>query len=278
MSFTLRFRDRLLPLHTPIVMAIINITSDSFYASHGLLSEKELIETTAQAIAEGASIIDIGALSTRPHSEAIPLEEELRRIERTLTLLRKHFPEIPISVDTYRSSVAECAIACGGDMINDISGGTLDANMFSTIARLRVPYVLTHIKGNPLTMQTLTQYDNLIHEILSYYEVRIRELALLGISDIIIDPGFGFAKTTEQNYELLSKLSHFSHLNLPLLVGVSHKSMLYKFLDIDINDTLNATSIANTIALLGGAQILRVHEVKPAMEAIKIVQAINTHK
>ena len=277
MNITLRCRDRLLRLEQPVVMAIINITSDSFYASHGMLSEGELVETVAKAIEEGASIIDVGAVSTRPQSHAIASAEEISRIDFAVKLLRKHFPEVVISVDTYRAVVAEVAVANGADMINDVSGGTLDEDMFATVGRLGVPYVLTHMRGTPLTMQSFTQYDDLLTELLSFFEERIRALHTFGVNDIILDPGFGFAKTMEQNYELLSKLGHFNCLNLPLLVGVSHKSMLYKFLDIDAQDALNATTVAHTIALLKGAHILRVHEVRPAMEAIKIVEEINRH-
>ena len=277
MNITLRCRDRLLRLEQPVVMAIINITSDSFYASHGMLSEGELVETVAKAIEEGASIIDVGAVSTRPQSHAIASAEEISRIDFAVKLLRKYFPDVVISVDTYRAAVAEVAVENGADMINDVSGGTLDEDMFATVGRLGVPYVLTHMRGTPLTMQSFTQYDDLLTELLSFFEERIRALHTFGVNDIILDPGFGFAKTLEQNYELLSKLGHFNCLNLPLLVGVSHKSMLYKFLDIEAQDALNATTVAHTIALLKGAHILRVHEVKPAMEAIKIVEEINRH-
>ena len=273
MSFTLRLRNSLYCIEDPIVMAIINITPDSFYASHGMLSEGELIETVARAIDEGAGILDIGGHSTRPHSETVAQEEELHRIEYALRLVRKHFPDIPISIDTYRASIAQAAIDNGADIINDISGGSMDEDMFNTISKLKVPYILTHMRGTPSTMHLHTQYDHLLSDVLSFFETRVRKLHTLGVSDIILDPGFGFAKTMEQNYELLSHLSHFKSLDLPLLVGVSHKSMLYKLLDIDVKETLNATTVANTIALLGGASILRVHEVRPAIEAIKIVKA-----
>ena len=278
MSFTLRLRNSLFSIEKPIVMAIINITPDSFYKSHGMLSEGELIDTVARAIEEGASILDIGAHSTRPQSEIVPEEEELRRIEFALRLVRKHFPDIVISIDTYRASIAQAAIDNGGDIINDISGGSMDEGMFEMIGRLKVPYVLTHMRGTPQTMHLHTQYDHLVGDVLSFFEKRVRKLHALGVSDIILDPGFGFAKTLEQNYELLSHLSHFKTLGLPLLAGVSHKSMLYKLLDIDVKDSLNATTVANTIALLGGATILRVHEVRPAIEAIKIVQATNIYQ
>lgn len=278
MSFTLDIKGRLLSLESPVVMAIINITPDSFYTSHGSLSDSALIDTVGAAIKDGARIIDLGAHSTRPHCEIVSEEEEMERIQAALHLIRKHFSEIAISIDTYRASIAEYSIIHGADIINDISGGTLDDNMFSTIGRLKVPYILTHMRGTPHTMHQFTQYDHLIGDVLSFFEARVRMLHSYGVSDIILDPGFGFAKTLEQNYELLSHLSHFSPLGLPLLVGVSHKSMLYKLLDIDVKDSLNATTVANTIALLGGAKILRVHEVAPAMEAIKITQELNRYK
>lgn len=277
MSYTLRLRNSIFSIDEPIVMAIINITPDSFYSSHGLLSERELIEVVAKSIDDGARIIDIGAHSTRPQCEIVNQEEELRRIQYALRLIRKHFPDIPISIDTYRAFIAQAAIDCGADIINDVSGGTMDNGMFETIGLLKVPYILTHMRGTPQTMHLQTQYDNLIGDILSFFETRVRSLHALGVSDIILDPGFGFAKTMEQNYELLSRLSHFKSLGLPLLAGLSHKSMLYKLLDIDVKDSLNATTVANTIALHGGASILRVHEVKPAIEAIKIVQATNIY-
>lgn len=277
MSYTLRLRNSIFSIDEPIVMAIINITPDSFYSSHGLLSERELIEVVAKSIDDGARIIDIGAHSTRPQCEIVAQEEELRRIQYALRLIRKHFPDIPISIDTYRALIAQAAIDCGADIINDVSGGTMDDGMFETIGLLKVPYILTHMRGTPQTMHLQTQYDNLIGDVLSFFETRVRKLHTLGVSDIILDPGFGFAKTMEQNYELLSHLSHFKSLGLPLLAGLSHKSMLYKLLDIDVKDSLNATTVANTIALLGGASILRVHEVKPAIEAIKIIQATNIY-
>lgn len=236
------------------------------------MTQHEIISTAEKAISDGAKILDIGGYSTRPGAPEVNIEEEEKRVCNALKWIRKEFPTIPISVDTFRAPIAEIAIDNGADIINDISGGTLDEKMYDTIAKLHVPYILMHMKGTPRTMQSLTKYDNLMSEIIHFFEERTRILTLHGVSDIILDPGFGFAKTLEQNYELLHKLSYLQQLAFPLLIGVSHKSMLYKLLDTQPADTLNATTVANTIALMNGANILRVHEVKEAVEAIKIVE------
>ena len=270
--FTIHTNNGLISLEKPIVMAIINITPDSFYTSCKSMAQHEVLIAAEKAINEGACILDIGGYSTRPGAPDVSTEEETRRICNALKWIRKEFPSIPISVDTFRSKVAEIAIENGADIINDISGGTLDDAMFSTIAQLKVPYILMHMKGTPATMQSMTKYDNLLSEIIHFFEERIRTLALSGVNDIILDPGFGFAKTQDQNYELLQKLPYLQQLGYPILVGISHKSMLYKLLDVDAADTLNATTVANTIALMNGANILRVHDVKEAVEAIKIVE------
>ena len=270
--FTIRTNSGLISLEKPVVMAIINITPDSFYTSCKSMAQHEVLLAAEKAINEGACILDIGGYSTRPGAPDISTEEETKRICNALKWIRKEFPSIPISVDTFRSKVAEIAIENGADMINDISGGTLDDAMFSTIAQLKVPYILMHMKGTPATMQSMTKYDNLLSEIIHFFEERIRTLTLSGVNDIILDPGFGFAKTLDQNYELLQKLPYLQQLGYPLLAGISHKSMLYKLLDVDAAETLNATTVANTIALMNGANILRVHDVKEAVEAIKIVE------
>ena len=270
--FTIRTNNGLISLEKPIVMAIINITPDSFYTSCKSMAQHEVLIAAEKAINEGACILDIGGYSTRPGAPDVSTEEETKRICNALKWIRKEFPSIPISVDTFRSKVAEIAIENGADMINDISGGTLDEGMFSTIAQLKVPYILMHMKGTPATMQSMTKYDNLLSEIIHFFEERIRTLTLSGVNDIILDPGFGFAKTLDQNYELLQKLPYLQQLGYPLLAGISHKSMLYKLLDVDAAETLNATTVANTIALMNGANILRVHDVKEAVEAIKIVE------
>lgn len=270
--FTIHTNNGLISLEKPIVMAIINITPDSFYTSCKSMAQHEVLLAAEKAINEGACILDIGGYSTRPGAPDVSTEEETRRICNALKWIRKEFPSVPISVDTFRSKVAEIAIENGADIINDISGGTLDEAMFSTIAQLKVPYILMHMKGTPATMQSMTKYDNLLSEIIHFFEERIRKLTLSGVKDIIVDPGFGFAKTLDQNYELLQKLPYLQQLGYPILVGISHKSMLYKLLDVDAAHTLNATTIANTIALMNGANILRVHDVKEAVEAIKIVE------
>lgn len=270
--FTIHTNNGLISLEKPIVMAIINITPDSFYTSCKSMAQHEVLLAAEKAINEGACILDIGGYSTRPGAPNVSTEEETRRICNALKWIRKEFPSVPISVDTFRSKVAEIAIENGADIINDISGGTLDEAMFSTIAQLKVPYILMHMKGTPATMQSMTKYDNLLSEIIHFFEERIRKLTLSGVKDIIVDPGFGFAKTLDQNYELLQKLPYLQQLDYPILVGISHKSMLYKLLDVDAAHTLNATTAANTIALMNGANILRVHDIKEAVEAIKIVE------
>ena len=270
--FTIRTNSGLISLEKPVVMAIINITPDSFYTSCKSMAQHEVLLAAEKAINEGACILDIGGYSTRPGAPDVSTEEETKRICNALKWIRKEFPSIPISVDTFRSKVAEIAIENGADMINDISGGTLDEGMFSTIAQLKVPYILMHMKGTPATMQSMTKYDNLLSETIHFFEERIRTLTLSGVNDIILDPGFGFAKTLDQNYELLQKLPYLQQLGYPLLAGISHKSMLYKLLDVDAAETLNATTVANTIALMNGANILRVHDVKEAVEAIKIIE------
>lgn len=270
--FTIHTNNGLISLEKPIVMAIINITPDSFYTSCKSMAQHEVLLAAEKAINEGACILDIGGYSTRPGAPDVSTEEETRRICNALKWIRKEFPSVPISVDTFRSNVAEIAIENGADIINDISGGTLDEAMFSTIAQLKVPYILMHMKGTPATMQSMTKYDNLLSEIIHFFEEKIRKLTLSGVKDIIVDPGFGFAKTLDQNYELLQKLPYLQQLGYPILVGISHKSMLYKLLDVDAVHTLNATTVANTIALMNGANILRVHDVKEAVEAIKIVE------
>lgn len=270
--FTIHTNNGLISLEKPIVMAIINITPDSFYTSCKSMAQHEVLLAAEKAINEGACILDIGGYSTRPGAPDVSTEEETRRICNPLKWIRKEFPSVPISVDTFRSKVAEIAIENGADIINDISGGTLDKAMFSTIAQLKVPYILMHMKGTPATMQSMTKYDNLLSEIIHFFEEKIRKLTLSGVKDIIVDPGFGFAKTLDQNYELLQKLPYLQQLGYPILVGISHKSMLYKLLDVDAAHTLNATTVANTIALMNGANILRVHDVKEAVEAIKIVE------
>ena len=260
-------------------MAIVNITPDSFYGGSRNQSEKEVLTSTEKALTEGASIIDLGAYSTRPGATQVSENEEIERLKMTLKVVRKQFPQAIISVDTFRSGVARyVAEEFGVEIINDVSGGTLDEAMFETVARTGAAYVLMHMRGTPETMQQLTHYDNMMSEILSFFEKRSTQLIQLGVNDIILDPGFGFAKTLDQNYELLAKMSYFKELNLPILAGISRKSMIYKLLESTPEEALNGTTVLNTLALLNGANILRVHDVKEALETIQIVRKFACHK
>jgi dihydropteroate synthase len=264
---------RLMDLSEPQVMGILNVTPDSFYAgSHGV-TEGYIIDRIHQIMNEGASIIDIGACSTRPGADEVSMEEEMSRLRMGLELIRKHRPDAIVSVDTYRADVAKmCVEEYGAAIINDISAGQMDEQMFPTIARLGIPYIIMHMKGTPKDMQVNPQYDHFLKEVFYYFSEKVQRLRDLGVKDIIIDPGFGFGKTLEHNYELMNHLEEFALFELPLLVGVSRKSMIYKHLDITPEEALNGTTTLNTIALLKGANILRVHDVRQAMESIKIVQ------
>ncbi len=268
-------KGKLIDLADPKVMGILNLTPDSFYDGGKYKSEKDILQQIEKMISEGATFIDIGAYSSRPGAIHISEEEELSRLLPVLELILQNFPNLLISIDTFRSNVAKIVIETGACMINDISAGNLDDNMFKTIASLQVPYIIMHMKGNPKNMQTNVDYNNLINDIIYYFSKKINELRALNINDVIIDVGFGFSKTIDQNYELLSNLNLFKNLELPILTGVSRKSMLYKFLNITSNEALNATSIANTIALQQGSNILRVHDVKEAIETIKIIEKTN---
>lgn len=262
----------LIDLSTPRVMGILNLTPDSFYDGGKYKSEKEILLQTEKMLFEGATFIDIGAYSSRPGAQSISENEELTRLLPVLEVIVKAFPNVLISIDTFRSTVAKQAISLGACMVNDISAGNLDDKMFSTIAELQVPYIIMHMRGNPQNMQDQTNYDDVIKDIVFYFSTKVNELRLLGVNDIILDVGFGFSKTMDQNYELLQKLNVFTNFDLPILSGLSRKSMLYKLLHISSEEALNATTSGNTIALLQGSNILRVHDVKEAMEAIKIVE------
>ena len=264
---------RLMDLSEPQVMGILNVTPDSFYAgSHGV-TEGYIIDRIHQIVNEGASIIDIGACSTRPGADEVSIEEEMSRLRMGLELIRKHRPDAIVSVDTYRADVAKmCVEEYGAAIINDISAGQMDEQMFATIARLGIPYIIMHMKGTPKDMQVNPQYDHFLKEVFYFFSEKVQRLRDLGVKDIIIDPGFGFGKTLEHNYELMNHLEEFALFELPLLVGVSRKSMIYKHLGITPEEALNGTTTLNTIALLRGASILRVHDVRQAMESIKIVQ------
>lgn len=263
---------RLMDLSEPQVMGILNVTPDSFYAgSHGV-TEGYIIDRIHQIMNEGASIIDIGACSTRPGADQVSAEEEMSRMRMGLELIRKHRPDAIVSVDTYRADVAKmCVEEYGAAIINDISAGQMDKDMFTTIARLGIPYIIMHMKGTPKDMQVNPEYDHFLKEVFYYFSEKVQRLRDLGVKDIIIDPGFGFGKTLEHNYELMNHLEEFSLFELPLLVGVSRKSMIYKLLGTTPEEALNGTTALNTVALLKGANILRVHDVREAVETVRII-------
>ncbi|HEY9045557.1 MAG TPA: dihydropteroate synthase [Ohtaekwangia sp.] len=267
---TLNLHGRLVDLHTPKVMGILNITPDSFYSGSRYISEAEILTQAEKMIQEGATFIDVGGYSTRPGAAEITTEEELKRVTVAIRAISRNFPETFISIDTFRSEVARAAVTEGACMINDVSGGTLDAAMFETVARLKVPYILMHMRGTPQTMTQETAYNNLLKDIIDFFHQKIHVLHQLGISDIIIDPGFGFAKTVEQNFELLHNLNHFKILGKPILAGLSRKSMIWRTLSTTPEEALNGTTSLNTIALLKGAGILRVHDVRAAVEAVTL--------
>ena len=267
-------KGKLLDLSQPKVMGIINITPDSFYTGSRSNSKKEILATAEKMLTEGATFLDLGAYSSRPGADDITVEEELKRITPAIELILKEFPEAVLSMDTFRAEVAEKSINSGAAIINDISAGKLDDKMLATIAKYQVPYIMMHMKGTPQTMKDLNQYEDLAADVLFYFSERIKTARELGINDLIIDPGFGFAKNIEQNFELLSRLELFNNLDLPLLAGVSRKSMIWKKLKISAEEALNGTSILNTAALLKGAKILRVHDVKEAMECIKLTREL----
>jgi dihydropteroate synthase len=258
----------------PQVMGILNITPDSFFDGGNYTNEKDWLKQCERMLTDGADIIDIGAYSTRPNAQNIAEQEEAKRLIVAIESVSKHFPTCVISVDTFRSSIAKSAVNAGATIINDISGGTLDESMYATIAELNVPYILMHIQGTPQTMQQQPTYNNVVKEVYQWLENSLTQLRNLGCQHLIADPGFGFGKTNEHNFELLQKLENFKQLNVPLLVGISRKSMITKILGITTKEALNGTSVLNTIALLKGAKILRVHDVKEAKEAIKLVSAL----
>jgi dihydropteroate synthase len=268
-------RGKLIDLSSPKVMGILNLTPDSFYDKGRNFSLEFAIDRTEQMLIEGADFIDIGAYSSRPRAEHISQEEELNRLLPVLKTLVKEFPEATISIDTFRAAVAEAAINEGAHIINDISGGELDQQMFETVSRLQVPYILMHMRGTPQNMQDNIQYEDVFQEVFQYFANKVSNLRAMGVKDIIIDPGFGFAKKIEHSYGLLSKLEDFKLLQLPVLAGVSRKSMIHKPLGITADEALNGTTVANTIALMKGANILRVHDVKAAAEAVKIFGMLN---
>jgi len=256
----------------PIIMGILNVTEDSFYDGGKYTTETAVLERATQILAEGGDIIDIGAMSTRPNALEIPEDEEISRIVKAVRTIRAHYPEAVLSIDTYRASVAKAAVESGADMINDISGGTFDPDMIPTVGELQVPYCLMHTTAKPSDMQQHTEYNDILADMLQFFGRQLEKLHAHHVHDIIIDPGFGFGKTLEQNYFLMDNLEVFQQLGLPILVGISRKSMIYKLLGTTPGEALNGTTVLNTIALMKGTDILRVHDVKEAVEVRKILR------
>ncbi|MFN7045290.1 MAG: dihydropteroate synthase [Flavobacterium sp.] len=271
---TINCNGNLIGLTTPKVMGILNVTPNSFYDGGKHKEINSIIHQVDKMLSEGADFIDIGAYSSKPSAEFVSEEEEIKRLVPIVKSLIETFPTIILSVDTFRANVAKASVENGVAMVNDIAAGLLDDKMLKTVAQLKVPYIMMHMRGNPQTMQSLTDYEDIVKEMIFYFSERIQKARSFGISDIVIDPGFGFAKTVEQNYEVLHKMELFSMLELPLLAGISRKSMIYKVLESSPQEALNGTSVLNTIALQKGAKILRVHDVKEAVECIKLVSKL----
>ena len=272
---TINCKGKLISLETPKVMGILNCTPDSFFDGGKYNNESELLSQVEKMLVDGATFADVGAYSSKPNASFVSEEEEISRILPVIELILKNFPETLISIDTFRSKVAEKSIEIGAAIINDISAGNLDDKMMETVAKLQVPYIMMHMKGTPQTMQSLANYDSIIKEMLFYFSEKIALARSLGINDLIVDPGFGFAKTTEQNFEVMKQLELFQILDLPILVGISRKSMIYKTLETTAQNSLNGTTFLNTISLQKGAKILRVHDVKEAVECVKLFEALN---
>lgn len=273
--YKLNLSGKVCDLSEPKVMGILNVTPDSFFAGSRTQTEQEIATRIEQLVQEGAYLIDVGAYSSRPNADDVSPSEEMSRLRFALEILRKNHPAAIVSIDTFRSDVAKmCVEEYGADIINDISGGSLDPKMFQTIAALRVPYILMHMKGTPQTMQQAPFYENVVEEVCSYFQERISQLNELGVKDIILDPGFGFAKTLEHNYQLMHHMEELHRFHLPILVGISRKSMIYKLLGTTPQEALNGTSVLNTIALLKGTHILRVHDVRECIETIAITQTL----
>ena len=272
---TINGKGLLVDLATPKVMGILNVTPNSFFDGGKYKNETEILAQVEKMLFDGATFIDIGAYSSKPNAEFVSEQEEISRIVPVVNLILKHFPETIISIDTFRSEVAKASIESGAAIINDIAAGNLDDKMLETVAKYNVPYIMMHMRGNPQTMQTLTDYNDIVKEMLFYFSEKVAMARSFGINDLIIDPGFGFAKTIAQNYEVFQKMELFNMLELPLLVGISRKSMIYKTLDTTIENALNGTTVLNTLALTKGAKILRVHDVKEAVECVTLFNKIN---
>lgn len=274
---SLNLNGKLISLNSPMVMGILNVTPDSFYDGGVYTTESAIKKRAAQILDEGGQFIDIGAMSTKPGAAEISLQEELDRLLPAVKVIRAAFPEASLSVDTYRSEVVNAVYTeIGGFIVNDISGGTFDPNMFETVAKLHLPYILMHSKGKSDKMQNLPIYEDVVKEVVLFLSTQAQKLRLLGVCDIIIDPGFGFGKTADHNFEILNRLDAFKIFELPILVGVSRKTMIWKTLDISPEESLNGTTVLNTLALSGGCDILRVHDVKAAVETIKLVRKIKS--
>ncbi|RFZ81626.1 dihydropteroate synthase [Mucilaginibacter terrenus] len=271
---TINAGGKLIDLSSPKVMGIINITPDSFYADSRKNSLDDILSQAERMLAEGATFLDIGAYSSRPGAEDISADEELDRLLPAVRAIAEAFPDAVLSIDTFRAKVAEAAVKAGGHIVNDISAGSLDTNMFTTVARLQVPYILMHMKGTPQNMVKLANYTDVFSEVFDYFVEKIYQLKRLGVHDIILDPGFGFAKTAEHSYELMKRLDELKRLQLPILAGVSRKRMIYGLLGTSADEALNGTTALNTIALMKGATILRVHDVKEAVEAVNVWEAV----
>ncbi len=272
---TINCKGNLIDLSSPKVMGILNITPNSFYDGGKFIEENDILLQAKKLISEGATFIDIGAYSSKPKAEYVSEEKELKRIVPVVSLIQKHFPKTLISIDTFRSEVARICIENGASIINDISAGSVDEKMMETVAKYNVPYIMMHKRGTPETMQTMAHYDNIVKELLLFFSEKVSVARSFGINDLIIDPGFGFAKTIDQNYELLEKLELFNILELSLLVGVSRKSMIYNLFKYTPEEALNGTTVLNTIALTKGAKILRVHDVKEAVECVTLFNKLN---
>ncbi|MBR4917861.1 MAG: dihydropteroate synthase [Bacteroidales bacterium] len=278
MQKSININGKFLPLDPPLIMGILNVTEDSFFDGGRYLTEEAVVDRVGGMLASGADIIDIGAVSTRPGAQDLPEQEEIDRIRRAVTLVHGRFPDAVISVDTWRASVARAAVQCGAHIINDVSGGTFDPDMIPTIGQLQVPYILMHTPEKPDTMQQHTDYEDILAEMIQFFGQQIEKLHEAHVHDIILDPGFGFGKTLEQNYFVLKNMDAFQVFDLPILVGISRKSMIYKLLGTTPDNALNGTTVVNTLALMKGAHILRVHDVKEAVEVRKIVEIFRKSK
>jgi len=265
----------LIDLSIPKVMGILNVTPNSFFDGGKYKNEEEIISQVDKMLSEGASFIDIGAYSSKPSAEFVTEQEEIERIVPAIELILKHLPKALLSIDTFRAEVAKASIESGAAIINDIAAGELDDKMFDVIAQYNVPYIMMHMRGNPQTMQSLTQYEDIMKEMMFYFSEKVNRARSLGINDLILDPGFGFAKTTDQSYEVMQKMELFNLLELPVLTGISRKSMIYKTLNNTAQEALNGTTVLNTIALTKGAKILRVHDVKEAVECVTLHNKLN---